>query len=585
MVRLSHRIHLNKLAFAAVLITALAGVSTAHAAETAPIINYDSIFHPVEGAGGMVSSQEAVASQIGRDILAQGGNAVDAAVAVGFALAVTLPRAGNLGGGGFMLLHLAKSQQTIAIDYRETAPAKAHRDMYLRGDGSVDEDAARFSYRASGVPGTVHGLLSALKKYGKLTRQQVLAPAIKLAEQGVIVTAGLSQSLASRKSKMQDSPAAMKVFFKASGDGYQPGERLQQKDLAQSLTLIAKHGESAFYDGNIAQKIVADMQQHGGLISAEDLHNYRSVERVALHGQYKGFDLYAMPPPSSGGVHVLQLLNILQGYDLHAMGLNSAAYLQVLAEAMKHVYADRSAYLGDPDFVQVPVPALLSGAYASDLRKQIDLEKATASAAIKPHNLAPYESFETTHYSVIDGDGNAVSNTYTLNFSYGSHKMVAGTGILLNNEMDDFSAKSGVPNAFGLVGGDANAITARKRPLSSMAPIIVLKDGKVYLVTGSPGGSQIITVVTQVLLNVLEHRMNIQDASNAPRIHHQWLPDVLQYEPGISVDTLKLLALRGQNLKPAQTMGSTQSIMWFNGRFYGASDPRRPDALTIAVSP
>ncbi len=586
MVRHAHRINLIIVFLTGfVLCLPLQMAQAATQSDVSAIINYDSIFQPVEGSGGMVASQEAMATAVGRDVLAKGGNAVDAAVAVGFALAVTLPRAGNLGGGGFMLIHLAKTQQTLALDYREMAPAKAHRDMYVRADGSVDEDAARFSYRASGVPGTVHGLLLAQEKYGKLSRQQVMAPAIALAEKGVVVTPALSQSLLSRKKRMAESPAAMAVFFKKDGSHYRAGEKLIQTDLARSLKLIAKDGSSAFYEGEIARKIVADMQANGGIIDADDLRRYRSIERVALHGNYKGYDLLAMPPPSSGGIHVLQLLNVLQGFDLKSAGVNSARYLHVLTEAMKHVYADRSAYLGDPDFVRVPVQALLDSRYAENLRKQIDPDHALASEQIKPHNLAPYESFETTHYSVIDKDGNAVSNTYTLNFAYGSHKMVAGTGIFLNNEMDDFSAKAGVPNAFGLVGGDANAITAGKRPLSSMAPVIVLKEGKVFLVTGSPGGSQIITVVTQLLLNVLEHNMNVQEATNTPRIHHQWLPDVLQYEPGISLDTLQLLKQKGHMIKPAQTMGSTQSIMWIGDRFYGASDPRRADALTLAVSP
>lgn len=580
-----NKLFVHVLAALCSLLLSVCCTTNTFAVEVAPILDYDSIYHPVEGSGGMVASQEALATQVGRDILAQGGNAVDAAVATGFALAVTLPRAGNLGGGGFMLLYLNKEKKTVAIDYRETAASAASRDMFVRADGSVDEQASRFSYRASGVPGTVRGLLQALQKYGKLSREKVMAPAIQLADKGFIVTPALAQSLISRKSRMKESPAAMKVFFHADGSDYKPGERLIQKDLAWSLKEISVHGDSAFYDGAIADKIVRDMKINNGLITPEDLHGYRAVERAALQGQFHQYTVFSMPPPSSGGVHVLQLLNILEGYPLKEYGLNSAQYIQALAESMKLVYADRSEYLGDPDFFKVPVNALLSKVYAAQLREQISLDKARPSAEIKPHDLSPYESLETTHYSVIDKEGNAVSNTYTLNFTYGSHKMANGTGILLNNEMDDFSAKTGVPNAFGLLGGEANSIAAHKRPLSSMTPTIVLKNDQVYLATGSPGGSQIITVVLQVLLNVMVHDMNIQDATNAPRIHHQWFPDVLSLEPGISVDTWALLRAKGQNLRVSTTMGSTQSIMWLDGRFYGASDPRRPDALTMAVAP
>ena len=551
----------------------------------APIGDYDEIHHPVEGSGGMVAAQEAVAAQVGRDLLAQGGNAVDAAVGIGFALAVTLPRAGNIGGGGFMLIHLAEGNRNIAIDYREMAPQAATRAMFINDKDSVDEQASRYSHRVSGVPGTVRGLLLALEKYGKLPRAKVMAPAIKLAEQGVTVTPGLSQSLQGRKHAFRNSPEAMRIFFKKDTANYLPGEILKQKDLAWSLKTISKQGAKAFYQGEIAARIADDMKKNGGLVTLADLQGYQAVERPVLEGRFRKYTVLTMPPPSSGGVHVLQLLNILEGFPLREMGLNSAAYIHALAEAMKHVYADRSAYLGDPDFVKVPIAELLTPAYAARLRSEINSDKTRPSSEIRPHDLSPYESHETTHFSVADKDGNAVSNTYTLNFSYGSHKVVAGTGILLNNEMDDFSAKPGVPNAFGLLGGDANAIAPGKRPLSSMAPTMVLQDGKVLLVTGSPGGSQIITVVLQVLLNTLEHGMNIQDATDAPRIHHQWFPDILNLEPGISKDTQALLIRRGHVLKASSTMGSAQSILVRDGRFYGASDPRRPDALSLAVGP
>lgn len=533
----------------------------------------------------MVAAQEAMAAQIGRDLLAQGGNAVDAAVGVGFALAVTLPRAGNIGGGGFMLIHQAKGNRNIAIDYREMAPQAATRGMFINDKDSVDKQASRYSYRASGVPGTVRGMLLALEKYGRLPRAKVMAAAIKLAEQGILVTPALSQSLHSRKGAFKGSPEAMRIFFKKDSVDYNPGEVLKQKDLAWSLKKISKEGAKAFYQGAIAARIAAAMKENGGLITLADLQQYQAIERPVLEGRFRDYAVMTMPPPSSGGVHVLQLLNILEGFPLREMGLNSATYVHVLAEAMKHVHADRSEYLGDPDFAKVPVAELLNPAYAAKLRTGIDLSKARPAAEIRPHDLTPYESHETTHYSVVDKEGNAVSNTYTLNFSYGSHKVVASTGILLNNEMDDFSAKPGVPNAFGLLGGEANSIEPGKRPLSSMSPTLVLKDGRIFLATGSPGGSQIISVVLQVLLNTLEHEMNIQEATNSPRIHHQWFPDVLNLEPGISKDTQILLQQRGHVLKASSTMGSAQSILIKDGRFYGASDPRRPDALSLAVGP
>ncbi|WP_444943685.1 gamma-glutamyltransferase [Microbulbifer sp. ZKSA006] len=565
------------------LLVSVTSEAASHVDESAAIIRYDSIHHPVIGTGGMVSSQRQLASEIGADILRRGGNAVDAAVATGIALAVTLPRAGNLGGGGFMLVYLAKEDKVLALDYREMAPAAAHRDMYLNPEGDVDTQKARFSYLSSGVPGTVAGLAYALKKYGTMSWQEVVAPSIELAEKGFVVSYDLAENLKSRQAWLTANTATAKAYYKRGGVPYEPGEVLVQKDLAWSLKQLAKHGPEAFYQGAIADKIVAAMQAGGGLITRDDLANYRVQEREPVSTDYRGYQVISMPPTSSGGVHIIQMLNILEQFPIGKMGAGSADATHLLAEAMKRAYADRSEHLGDPDHFAVPIAGITSKAYARELAEGISLTSATPSAKIHAGNPAPYESPDTTHFSVMDAQGNAVSNTYTLNFSYGSGIVIPGTGILMNNEMDDFSAKPGVPNAFGLVGGEANAIAARKRPLSSMTPTMIFREGKPYVVTGSPGGSRIITTVLQVLVNVMDHQMNIADAVHAPRIHHQWLPDQLELEPGFSPDTIKLLLQKGQQVKQGRAMGSVQSIMWKEGLFYGASDPRRPDAGTVAV--
>ncbi|MEM9102753.1 MAG: gamma-glutamyltransferase [Pseudomonadota bacterium] len=559
----------------------IANTFTVRAAEKLPIINYAQAFHPVIAKKGMVASQEAIASRVGLDILKAGGNAVDAAVAVGFAMAVTLPRAGNIGGGGFMMIHLAKEKKILAIDYREMAPLKAHRDMFLDDSGKVDKSKARFSYLAAGVPGTVAGMDYALKNFGNLSWKQVLAPAIKLAEQGFPVSHDLANSLVSRKKRFSRSPAAMKIFFKEGDRNYQAGENLVQKDLANTLKRLAKNGASEFYQGETAKMIAKDMQQHNGLIALDDLKNYEVKVREPIHGKFNGYDVYAMSPPSSGGVHVIQMLNMLSQYDLKKFAPNSANYYHLLVEIMKRAYADRSAHLGDPDFYQVPIEGLIAQDYAKSRVKEISLAQATPSEDVLPGRPKNYESHETTHYSVVDQWGNAVSNTYTLNFSYGSGHVVAGTGILLNNEMDDFSSKKGVANAYGLLGDKANEIQARKRPLSSMTPTIVLKDSKTHLVLGSPGGSTIINIVLQNLLNVLLHEMNIATAIAAPRIHHQWQPETVFVEPSISPDTRDLLIEKGHKIKQSRTMGSVHGIQMNDGFIYGYSDPRRPGALTI----
>jgi gamma-glutamyltranspeptidase/glutathione hydrolase len=548
-------------------------------AQDTAIVSARDVFHPVFARHGMVSTQEATATRIGVDILEKGGNAVDAAVAVGFTLAVTLPRAGNIGGGGFMMVHMARSGETVAIDYREMAPAGADRDMYLDDEGKVDKQRARFSHLSVGVPGAVAGLAMALEKFGTMSLAEVMAPAIALARNGITVNPHMSRALHARRKRLTRNPATARVFFNPDGTAPAPGARLVQSDLAWSLTRISEKGPDAFYRGEIAERIAADMAANGGLITMQDLKNYRAVVREPVHGTYRGYEIYSMPPPSSGGVHVIQLLNILEDYPITFLGHNSADTIHLMAEAMKLAYADRSRYLGDPDFAKVPVTGLTSKAYAAELRERISLRHATPSTRIKPGDPLPFESNETTHYSVMDGDGNVVSNTYTLNFSYGTGIVAAGTGILLNNEMDDFSAKPGVPNAYGLIGGEANAIEPGKRPLSSMSPTIVFKDGKPHFATGSPGGSRIITTTLQIIMNVVDHGMNIAAATAASRIHHQWLPDELRVELGISPDTLDLLSARGHRIKIGNAMGSTQTVMRVEQGFFGAADPRRAGAL------
>ena len=549
--------------------------------ESAAIIRYDGIYQPVIGKNGMVSSQRMLSSQIGAQILSQGGNAVDAAVATGIALAVTLPRAGNLGGGGFMLVHMANSDQTIAIDYREMAPKAAHRDMYLDENGDVDNKKARFSHASIGVPGTVAGLAHALEKYGTMSWKEVLAPAIKLAEEGILVSYDTSESFKSRQKLLTANEATAQTFFKKNGVPYEAGEVLIQSDLAKTLKHLAEHGPEEFYQGKIAELIAEDMEKHDGLITLEDLANYKVVEREVVRTTYRGYEVVSMPPTSSGGVHVAQMLNILEQYPVKENGSGSAQNIHLLAESMKLAYADRSEYLGDPDHVDVPIKGLTSKAYAQELAAKISLNKALPSSKIKPGKPAPFESPETTHFSVMDKFGNAVANTYTLNFSYGSGIVIPGTGIIMNNVMDDFSSKPGVPNGFGLIGGEANSIQPNKRPLSTMTPTMILKDGEPFVVLGSPGGSRIITTVLQVVMNIIDHDMNIAEAVHAPRIHHQWLPDQLELEPGFSPDTVKILELYGQNVKAGRAMGSVQTIMHKNGYFYGISDPRRPGAGTV----
>lgn len=543
---------------------------------------YPALNHPVKDRGGMVAAQNKVATQVGAEILAAGGNAVDAAVAVGFALAVTLPRAGNLGGGGFMLVYLAEEDRTVAIDYREMAPAAATRDMFLDEVGDVDKTAARFSLRAAGVPGTVAGLFHAHERYGVLKWRDVVRPAVTLAERGITMTDDFASSLSRAKTRLSRDPDALALFADENGELYPVGARFRQPLLARTLKDIARTGTRSFYEGRIAELIVDDMQASGGLITREDMAGYKVVERAPVTGQYRGYEIVSMPPPSSGGVHVVQMLNILENFPLSDFQAESALAMHVTIEAMRQAYADRSKHLGDPDFYDVPVDWLTSKAYAKAIAEEISLESARSSADVNAGTPPASESPDTTHYSVMDQWGNAVANTYTLNFSYGSGNAIRGAGFLINNEMDDFSAKPGVPNAFGLLGGEANAIEPGKRPLSSMTPTLVFKDGKPLLATGSPGGSRIITAVLQPILNIIDYDMNLADAVNAPRLHHQWFPDSVFVERGFSPDTLALLRAMGHTLATTPfSMGSVQAVQKTDDGFEGAADPRRPDSSAM----
>ena len=559
---------------------------TARQPDSQPLFEYSAINHPVMGSRGMVASHNQLSSEIAADILAKGGNAIDAGAALGFALAVTLPRAGNIGGGGFMLVHVAALNRTIAIDFRETAPSAARQDMFFDENGNVVLDQTyRFSHKSSAVPGSVAGLAHIVENYGSMTLAEVLEPAIRLARDGIEVTYDLAADLA-RSQRLKNNPASLRKFYKPDGSNYEVGELWKQPDLAWTLSEIAEHGVEAFYSGSVAEKIVADMEAHSGLITMQDLADYKVVEREPVRGSFRGYEIAAMPAPSSGGTHVIQMLNILENFPLAKMGPESADTLHIMAEAMKFSYADRSKYLGDPDFVEVPSEILVSKKYASDIAAKISMERALTSDEIAPGQLSIYESDETTHYSVVDDEGNMVGNTYTLMFTFGSGVVIEGTGILMNNNMGNFTLRSDIPDAFGLMGSENNLIRPNRRPVSSMSPVLVSKNGQPLLMTGSPGGSKIISANMQMVLNVVEFGMNIADAAVAPRIHHQWKPDVLEIESGISPDTVSRLIDRGQNINFSQRsagMGSLQTVMWRDGVFYGYSDPRRPGAGAVGV--
>lgn len=547
------------------------------------VIRYDDLQHPVLGSAGMVAAQNRLSAESGAHMLAAGGSAVDAAIATGFSLAVTLPRAGNLGGGGFMLIHDAANDENIAIDYREMAPKSATRDMYLDENGDVDTNRSRFSHLAAGVPGTVSGFYAAHQAHGRLPWKKLLQPAISQARDGIVVTYDLANFLRRRQERLCRNDAACDYFYKSDGSAYEAGDLLVQSDLANSLELIAEQGPDAFYKGEIADLIVAEMKRGGGLIDAASLAAYEPAFREAATGTYRGYDVVTMPPPSSGGIHVLQMLNIMENFPVASMGSGSADAIHLLAEVARLAFADRSKHLGDPDYYDVPGEWLTSKAYGKQLAATIDMKKARDSNDVFPGVEPAYESEDTTHFSVIDKDGNVVSNTYTLNFSFGSGIAVPGAGFLLNNEMDDFSAKPGVMNAFGMLGGDANSVAAGKRPLSSMTPTIVFADGEPWFATGSPGGSRIITAVLQMIVNVIDHGMNIAEAANASRMHHQWYPDVLSLEPGFSPDTVRLLKERGHDVQNSRSSsGSTQTVAYRDGVYRGASDTRRPGAGSVA---
>jgi gamma-glutamyltranspeptidase / glutathione hydrolase len=529
---------------------------------------------------GMVVAQEALGARVGADILQKGGNAIDAAVAVGFALAVTYPRAGNIGGGGFMVIHRADGSDTT-IDYREVAPGGINAKSFLDASGDADPEKSRASALAIGVPGTVAGLALAEKKYGsgKFSLAELIAPAIAMARDGIVVTDNTEETVASVHARLARWPASAKIFLKADGAALDPGDRLVQSDLAATLETIAKEGPGAFYEGPVAQKIADAVQAAGGVMTVDDLKNYQPIERAPVRGTYRGYDLVSMPPPSSGGVELLEMLNIMEGYDLTHD--DEAQTLHLMIEAMKRAYADRALFLGDPDKVHNPVARLTSKSYAADWRATIDPARATPASDIRAGGIVQPEGRNTTHFSVVDRFGNAVSNTYTLNFSYGVGLVAEGTGIVLNNELDDFAAKPDTPNAYGLTGAEANEPGPGKRPLSSMTPTIVLKDGKPFLVTGSPGGSRIITTVLQVIVNVIDRGMDIAAAVSAPRVHDQWLPDQVYAEPGLSEDLIAALQARGDKVVPQRPFTSANSIMVTPEGLVGAADPRSPGALAV----
>lgn len=558
-----------------------------------------------EARNGMVVSSQHLASQAGADILKAGGNAVDAAVAVGYAQAVVNPCCGNIGGGGFMTLHLADGKN-IFINFRETAPASASADMYLDKDGNLIKDASLYGYLAAGVPGTVKGLDYALEKYGTMKREQVMAPAIKLARDGFILTRADTDVLDTTTARFKQDPEAARIFLKPDGSAFQPGDRLIQSDLANTLERIAKEGPPAFYEGEIPQIVEKASQAGGGKLTAKDFADYTISEVAPVTCTYRGYEFISAPPPSSGGVTICQTLNILEGYDLKAMGFNSADYIHTLTEAMRHSYMDRNTFLGDPAFVKNPTEKLTSKAYAEELRKEIIPGKATPSAQVQP-GTGPHEKPETTHYSVVDNKGNAVSTTYTINGRFGAVVIPPGTGFFLNDEMDDFTTKIGEKNMYGLVQSERNAIAPGKRPLSSMSPTIVTKDGKIFLVLGSPGGSRIISITLQTALNIIDHGMAPQEAVNAPRIHHQWLPDEVYYEQrGVSKDSLNLLDKMGYKMVEQTPWGAAELIMVGlpgaagvsadssgndaavsgkvrEGYLYGANDVRRPAGEAAGV--
>jgi gamma-glutamyltranspeptidase/glutathione hydrolase len=514
----------------------------------------------VEAKNGMVVTSQHLASKVGVDILKMGGNAVDAAVAVGYAQAVVNPCCGNIGGGGFMTIHLADGRDTF-INFREKAPAASTANMYLDASGNVVKNASLLGTLAVGVPGTVLGLDTAQRKYGKLTRAQVMNPAIKLAREGFILNRSDTDILDTTLQPIKNDPQAARIFLRRDGSPLQPGDRLVQKELSKTLAAIAKWGPEAFYKGRIPEAVERAAKKSGGIITAADFADYTISETVPVSCDYRGYVFLSAPPPSSGGTTLCQILNTLEGYDLKAMGFNSAAAIHVMAEAMRHAFMDRNTFLGDPQFVKNPLDRLLSKSYAAAIREKISNDKATPSTEVQP-GMQPHEKTETTHYSIIDKHGNAVSTTYTINGRFGAVVIAPGTGFFLNDEMDDFTIKIGVKNLYGLVQGASNAIAPKKQPLSSMSPSLVTKDGKIFMVLGSPGGSRIISITLETALNVIDHGMAPQEAVDAPRIHQQWLPDEVFFETrGLSADTLKILKELGYKMTEQTPWGAAELIL------------------------
>ena len=543
-------------------------------------ILYGSAPEPVRGRHAMVASQHELASKIGIDILKKGGNAVDAAIAVGLALAVVYPEAGNIGGGGFMLIR-RKDGKAFAIDYREMAPAAANRDIFVDKNGNLikGEGSSTIGYRASGVPGTLAGFDLAFRKYGsgKITWRQLVEPARLLAQNGYVLSNRLAVLLYAFRENLAKYPESNRIFLN-NGKYYEEGALFKQPELAQTLARIQTQGANEFYTGKTAKLIAADMKVNGGLITLEDLKNYVAKEREPLHGNYRGHEIITMPPPSSGGIVMLQVLNMLEAYDVKRMGFNSSAELHLYTEASRRAFADRSEYMGDPDFADVPVAILVHKDYAAKRRENLDLKHATPSSELKPGAIIRAEGTETTHFTVVDASGTVVSNTYTLNDLYGSRVTAKGTGVLLNDEMDDFAAQPGKPNLFGLVQGERNKVEGGKRPLSSMTPTIVLKkDGTLWFALGARGGPRIISAVMQSVINVIDFEMDIQQAIDAPRIHHQWLPDEIMYEQfGMSADTMNVLSSYGHKFgsRPGNIASATGIMIDKDGVRLGAIDSR-----------
>jgi gamma-glutamyltranspeptidase/glutathione hydrolase len=578
--------NIAQLLLAGSLIVAFVSVPGSQLFSEVPRVALAAAREPVRAQHGIVASTNESASHVGVEIMKRGGNAIDAGIAVAFALAVTHPAAGNLGGGGFMMIRL-KNGKTTAIDYREMAPAAATRNIYLDKDGNLieGEGGSLVGYRAAGVPGTVRGMELALKKYGsgKLSWAQLIEPARRLA-QGFTVTSNLARSLRGSSDYLSQYPETKRIYLNG-GKFYNEGEIFRQPELAATFARLQRSGPNEFYRGQTAKLIVDDVKRHQGLITLADMGNYVAKERQPVKGTYRGYEIISMPPPSSGGAVLIEMLNILEGFELGKLNSGSAERYHLMTEAMRRAFADRAEFMGDSDFVKVPVAGLIDKSYAGKLRSTINAGRASTSVEVSAGRPTGYESEETTHFTVVDAEGNAVANTYTLNNSYGSAAVAKGTGIILNDEMDDFAAKPGTPNMYGLIQGERNAVAPRKRPLSAMTPTFVLrKDGSLWFTVGSPGGPTIINTALCVITNVVDYDMNIQQAIDFPRIHHQWLPDELVFEPnGLSADAQKGLEAFGHKLARPRTLGEAQGVMIDvkTGSRLGATDPRRSDGLAI----